>query len=229
MAAHFTLVLDTRPPANPVLLINGGSAITGIRDVAVQLASADFESGSADVTQMKVWGDVDPVTDWRVQVLEGDSEWFDFDPEIAVRLATGNGRKHLYAKLRDDVLNETLAFTDFIDLDSNAPVVSITTPVDRARISKRAGADEATFSWQSSRDFTEYQVRVVPNVGSPSIAGVLIPTTAGSLNTSGTGSFPDATPITTQINGTDLATASPGDTTKIIKVFVRDTTGVWSS
>ncbi len=230
MAASFTLTLDTRPPANPVILIAGGAAVTGAPEVVVQLDSADYEGGMGDVVDMKIWGDVDPTTDPAIQPLEVDSDWVTFDPDLNVRLSAGDGRKHLYAKLRDDVNNATLAFTDFIDLDSTSPIVSITTPVDEAKISKVSPSNTATFSWQASNDFDRYEVRVVPSVGSPHVAGVPIPSTAGSANVSGTGSFPADTPIVTQIKGTDLQTASPGDTTKIIKVFVRDaSTAVWSA
>lgn len=229
MPAYFVLELDTRAPANPVLLINGGAAVTGTPEVAVQLDSADYLGGAADVVEMKIWGDVDPTTDATIQTLEADSDWRAFDGELNVRLTAGDGRKHLYAKLRDDVLNVTLAFTDFIDLNSTAPIVEVTTAVDEGKISKVVGANTATFGWESSRAFDRYEVRVVPSIGSPSVAGVLIPSTAGSVNVSGTGSFPADTPITTQVKGTDLQTASPGDTEKIIKVFVRDaSTAVWS-
>lgn len=230
MSASFTLILDTKPPANPVVLINGGAAVTGAREVTVQLGTTDYLAGAEDVTDMIIWGDVEPTTDPLIQPLEADSEWRTYETEINVRLSAGDGRKHLYVKLRDDVLNATLAFTDFIDYDSTAPIVSITTPVDEAKISKVSPSDVATFSWQSSRAFDRYEVRVVPSTGSPSVAGVLIPTTAGSTHTSGSASFPANTPIVTQIRGTDLQTASPGDTAKIIKVFVRDaSTADWSS
>lgn len=225
----FTLTLDTRPPGNPTLLINAGAAVTGRREVTLDIGTSDYEAGARDVAQMKLWGDVDPAADPAVQPLEADSDWQAFDPTYAVRLSTGAGRKTIYARLQDDVCNITLPFSDFIDLDLNAPVVTVTTAVDRSRISKVAPCDTAVFVWESNRAYDRYEVRVVPTTGSPQGAGVVIPTAAGSVNTSGTGATAANTARTTTIKGTDLEAASPGDTRKIIKVFVRDsTTGLWS-
>lgn len=229
MSSYFTLELDTKAPANPTLIINGGASLTGVQPVVVQLSSTDFGGGANDVSLMKLWGDVDPDSNPDIQVLEDESAWQNFAATLSVRLSAGNGRKHIYARLRDDVCNETVVFSDFIDLDTDAPVVSITTPVDNDKISRVSPCDTATFAWQASASFVEYQVRVVPSIGSPSVAGVVIPSTAGSSHTSGSGSFPATTPITTVIKGTDLATASPGDTPKIIKVFVRTSGGTWSA
>jgi hypothetical protein len=228
MSSFFFLELDTAAPANPTLLLNGGAAVTSAQVVQVSLATPDYQGGAEDVTQMKLWGDVDPTADPNVQTAEGASDWTDFATEAVVKLSAGSGRKTLYAKLRDDVLNETLVFSDFIDLDLTAPVVSISTAVDRSRISKVPGANLAIFGWQSSHAFTHYEVRVVPNVGSPHQAGVLIPATHGSVNTSDDGSFLANTEFVTQIRGADLEAASPGNTTKLIKVYVRDGSNVWS-
>lgn len=228
MGSYFELVLDTSPPANPDLLLQGGAGTTGTRIIQVDLSTADYQGGASDVAQMKLWGDVDPVADALVQPLEADSAWQTFSRLYAVTLSAGDGRKVLRARLRDDVRNETLEFNDFIDYSSVIPVVDITTGVDRSRISKKAGFDQAIFSWQASEGFTEYQVRVVPSIASPHQAGVPIATAGGSVNTSGAGSFPALTPIATTIRGADLEAASPGDTAKIVKVFVKDTSGLWS-
>lgn len=226
----FTLILDTKPPAAPALLIEAGVATVGRRQVSVALSSADYLSGSADVAEMKLWGDVDPTADPAVGVLEADSDWQTYQPTYLVRLSDGAGRKTLYARLKDDVCNQTVVFSDFIDLSLTVPVVTVVTAIDRSRISKIAPCDTAVFLWESSLDFDRYEVRVVPTAGSPHGAGVLIPTTAGSINTSANGAFLADTPITTTIKGTDLAVASPGDGTKIIKLFVRKAgTQVWSS
>jgi hypothetical protein len=226
--SYFTLTLDTTAPANPSLLINGGAATTADQIVQVALASPDYGGGARDVTQVKLWGDVDPTGDPLVRSTEDVSSWQAFSPEVVVKLSAGSGRKRIYARLRDDVCNETLVFSDFIDLDTDSPSVEITTAVDRSRISKTAPCDAATFAWQATHPFSHYEVRVVPTIGSPHLAGVVIPVAAGSLNVSGDGSYPAETPIVTVIRGADLEAASPGDTDKVIKVFVLDTNGVWS-
>ena len=59
--------------------------------------------------------------------------------------------------------------------------------------------------------------------------GTVIPTTAGSTNTSGSdGGYEADTNIQVTIKGTDLETASSGDGVKIVKVFVRNAAGTWS-
>lgn len=223
MSAHFTVVLDTAPPASPVLLVNGGADRTGDRVVMVALATP-----SLDVAEMKIWGDIDPTANPLFQATEGASDWTLWSPEVAIRLSAGTGRKYLYARLKDDVCNETPAFTDWIDYDADAPVVAITNPPDRTRISATAPCDTTTFSWECGHDFTDYMVRVVPSIGSPREAGVLVGTTHGSTGTAGTGSFPASTPRTTTVRGADLLAASPGDGSKVVKVFCKDTAGVWS-
>lgn len=224
----FTLTLDTRPPANPSVLINGGASLTGSRDVNVTLGTSDFETGARDVASMIIWGDVDPTYDPAVQASENTSQWQAFQVNYAVRLAPGTGRKTVWARLRDDVYNQTLPFSDYIDYDTTVPVVTITTPVDHGRISKVAPHDTAIFSWEANMAFDRYEVRVVPTTGSPESAGVVVPTTGGSVATSGSGSFAPNTPITTTIKGADLEAASPGDTVKIVKIFTRSS-GVWSA
>lgn len=70
---------------------------------------------------------------------------------------------------------------------------------------------------------------VVPQTNSTQESGRVIPTDAGSINTSGTeGNYEASTPISVTITGTDLETASGGDGVKIIKVFVKTEAGLWS-
>lgn len=224
MTSHFTLTLDTAPPASPLLDINDGASRTGDPVVSLKVSSA-----SADTREMKIWGDLDTTVDGRFQTLEGDSQWTLWSPEVIVRLTAGTGRKYLYARLRDDVMNETVAFTDWIDLDLDSPVVAITSPPNRSRISNHPPLDSVLFAWSANRPFVHYEVRVVPSTGSPFGAGVLLGSASGSTHVSGTGSFDAGSPISTTIEGLDLQAASPGDSSKIIKVFVQDAGGVWSS
>lgn len=228
MSSFFTLTLDTQPPASPEVLINGGAIASGSRDVRVALRTADYQTGAHDVTKMRIWGDVDPTADPKIQMAELDSTWMAYSEEVVVRLATGTGRKHVRARLMDDVCNVTLEFSDFIDYDPALPVITVVSPVTRSRISKTAPCRQAMFAWQSSHAFDRYEVRVVPNVGSPHQAGILVGTGHGSTNVSADGTFAANTAISTVIDGADLEAASPGDGSKVVKVFVRSTTGVWS-
>jgi hypothetical protein len=224
----FVLILDTAPPSNPSISLNGGADYTGDQIVQARLGTGDYDAGQRDVLEMKLWGDVDPTADPSVDDSEGLSSWQPYQEYINVKLAPGDGIKFVYAKLRDDVGNETVAFVDSLTLDTVRPVVTITSGVDHARVSKVAGHDTATFSWESNQPFVEYVVRAVPTSGSPFNAGVPILTTHGSTGVAGTGAFAALTPITSAIHGADLEVANPGDTPKVVKVFVRNSAGNWS-
>jgi hypothetical protein len=88
----------------------------------------------------------------------------------------------------------------------------------------------ASFSFQVDQVFDEYKVKVVPSSGSLESAGTLIPTTNGSTNMSGSaGGYPATTNINSTIDGRDLELADAGDGTKVVKIFVRDPSGNWST
>jgi hypothetical protein len=226
MSAYFELELDTVGPAGVAAVIDAGAAFTSDVDVSLGVTTTDPDTTGY---QVKIWGDVDPAFNASIQPLEVNSAWITLASPHAVRISTGDGSKTLNVRIRDDVLNESAPASDSITLDTTVPVVSITSGPDRTVVSKQAGVNVATFSWQSDADYDAYEVRVVPATTSPRTAGTVIPTTAGSTNTSGSeGSA--ATPITSSINATDLETASPGDGDKVIKVFVQDPdTGNWSN
>lgn len=226
---YFNLTLDTSPPADPAVLINSGAASTGSQNVLLTITTSDYTGGAADVTQMLIWGDVDPAADGTVQPTEGASAWIAFAETKVIRLSAGSGRKTIFVILQDDVGNPTVVFSDFIDLNVDVPIVSITTPVSNAKVSLISPFNQSTFSWEVDRAFVAYQVRAVPNAGSSNISGVPLGTTNGSSNVSGTGSFTANTPITTLIKAADLVAASPGNTTKVIKVFAQYEDGTWSA
>ncbi len=229
MAAFFTLTLDTTAPAGVTVEINNGDAATASLDVTLAIATSD---GDTSGYTMKVYGDVDDAqapTEYRA--AEGDAPWISFAASKAVRLAAGDGSKTVRVKVRDDVWNVSAEATDAITLDTSAPVVTITEAPSRSRISKVAGRDETVFEFEVDVEFSEFEVRVVPNSGSGHTAGDLIPTAGGSVNTSGAaGPYAAATPIEVTINGVDLETADAGDGDKVVKVFARASGGAqnWS-
>ena len=221
MASYFNLTLDTLAPSGLAVHLNGDDIYTTTATVQMTLDLTD------EVTtgyQMKIWG-VEGVED------EGSATWETYAAEKSITLPTGDGLKTVHVKVRDSVGNETAEATDSITLDTAVPTVTVTGP-DNSTISEVDGFDKAIINFMSDIAFVEYKVCVVPATSSTQDAGTLIPATAGSINTSGTSEdepYEADTNIQVTITGTDLKTASSGDGTKIVKVFVRNAAGTWST
>ena len=218
MASFFNLTLDTLAPTGLTVSLNDSAEYTTSATVTL---SVEVEDSPTTGYQMKIWG-------INSAESEEDASWETYTSSKSITLISGDGQKTVYVKVRDDVGNETSAVTDTIILDTKVPSVTITGP-DKSKISKVATFNESSFSFSADVAFEEYKVCVVPQNSSTQEAGQVIPTTAGSTNTSGSdGDYEASTPIQVMINGTDLETVSGGDGVKIIKVFVRTAAGTWS-
>lgn len=218
MASFFNLTLDTLAPTGLTVSLNDSAEYTTSATVTL---SVEVEDSPTTGYQMKIWG-------INSAESEEDASWETYTSSKSITLISGDGQKTVYVKVRDDVGNETSAVTDTIILDTKVPSVTITGP-DKSKISKVATFNESRFSFSADVAFEEYKVCVVPQNSSTQEAGQVIPTTAGSTNTSGSdGDYEASTPIQVMINGTDLETVSGGDGVKIIKVFVRTAAGTWS-
>ena len=178
---------------------------------------------------MLIWGDVDPTYDTNVKTTEGTSLWAAFNASPQIKLASGDGSKTINVRVRDDVHNASSVAVDSISMDTSLPTVTVTT-ADVSKISKIAGKDTFSFTFSSNENFTEYKVKLVSATGATENTGTTIPTTNGSINTSGTaGNYTSGQVITTTIKGNDLALAGAStDGQKIIKIFVKDGSGQWS-
>lgn len=218
MASYFNLTLDTLAPAGLTVTLNDGAEYTTSASVTLKLKLTDSTTTGY---QMKIWG-IDGVDD------EGSASWETYAAQKSITLASGDGLKTVHVKVRDDVGNESAEASDTITLDTAIPAVTVTGP-DKSKISKVATYNQCRFSFMADVDFAEYKVCVVPQNTSTQDAGQVIPTTAGSTNTSGSeGNYKASNAIQVVITGTDLETASGGDGVKIIKVFVRTAAGSWS-
>ena len=219
MASYFNLTLDTLAPAGLAVQLNGDDIYTTTPSVELTLTLTDSPTTGY---QMKIWG-VEGVTD------EGSASWETYAASKSVTLPSGDGLKTVYVKVRDAVGNESSAASDSITLDTAVPTVTVTGP-DKSTISKVVGFDMAVINFMSDIAFEEYKVCVVPATSSTQESGTQIPTTNGSVNTSGSaGGYEADTNIEVKINGTDLETASSGDGVKIVKVFVKNAAGTWST
>ncbi len=234
MANYVTITLDTTAPSSPSLSLNGGAQYTTTSLVTATIGTGD---GTTTGYQMKLYGDIDVA--WAkangilssgspaTSVTEAEAQWITFTTSKQLQLTTGDGNKTVNVKIRDDVHNPSAQASDSIIMDTEKPEATVTSP-DVSKISKVSGKDTVSFSFTADEAFKEYKVKVVASTGASHDTGVLVPKTAGSTNTSGTGSFPASTPITVTIKGADLETASAGDGAKIVKVFILDTSGNWS-
>jgi hypothetical protein len=225
MASTFNLTLDTTAPAGVALNIDSGAAYATSQSVTAQPTTSD---GDTTGYQMKLWGSVDPAANANIQATEGASAWITYSASQAVSLSSGDGLKTLNVRIRDDVGNESSSASDTITLDTTVPVATVSVAASPTKISKISTFDTSTFSFQADVAIQAWKVKVVPATGSAHTAGTTIPTTAGSTNTTG-GALAATTNQSVSIKGTDLETASSGDGTKIVKVFVQDLAGNWST
>lgn len=225
MANNFNLTLDTTAPGGVALNINSSASYASTQAVTAQPLTTD---GVTTSYQMKIYGDVDTADNANIQATEGASSWITYSTSQAVKLSSGDGSKTLRLKIRDDVGNASSEVTHSITLDTAAPVATISVAASPTKISKIATFDTTTFQFQADSAIQAWKVKVVPSTGSIESAGTTIPTTAGSTNTTGT-TLAATTNQTVTIKGTDLETASSGDGTKIVKVFVQDLAGLWST
>lgn len=220
MAAYFNLTLDTLAPSGLTLTINGGVSTVTSTSVTLGVSVSD---GDTSGYSMLIYGDV------GAGLTEGEATWESFATSKSITLKTGDGSKTVKAKVKDDVGNVSAEATVTVTLDTTVPVVSISAGPDYSKVSTVSGYDTCTFSFQADSVFTEYKVKVVTSTSALHSTGTQLGTTNGSTNMSGSGSFPASTPIQCTIKGADLSAAVSGvNQAHIIKVFVKDTSGLWS-
>ena len=219
MASYFNLTLDTLAPSGLSVLINGGAQYTSQQEVTLTISLDDPETSNY---QMKIWGIA------GVDAEEGAS-WETFSKTKTVNVASGDGLKTIYVKVRDDVWNESSAASDTITLNTAVPVVTITGP-DVAKISKVAQKNVSSFTFRCDVKIIEWKVMVVKSNSALENTGTnkQIPTVGGSTNMTGSTPTEAETPVSCTIYGADLESASSGDGVKIVKVFAKSESGVWS-
>lgn len=219
-SGSFYLTLDTLPPQNVSL----GT------DIATNntLTTCTIATGDVDTTgyQMKLWGDVDLGYDVNVQDTEQNSSWIAFNPSFNVTLSGTIGDRDLYLKIRDDVGNESAVANSPIILDTIKPISTITNVPLAPKLSAQPGYNNVSSTWINDETFYEYSVRVVPTPESPYEDGIQIPTTNGSQNVQGVGTFESNSGIITRIEVDDLKLIAD-DGIITVKFFTKDIAGNW--
>lgn len=219
MPSNFLLTLDTLGPQGVAATLDGGAAYTNTPSVTLTTTTSD-----PDITgyQMKIWGDIE-----GGPIPEASAVWTTYASASAITLSSGDALKTVNVRLRDDVWNESGIASAAITLDTTAPTVSITSGPDRTRVSRIVDRRQSTFTWSADENIDRYEVRVVPAATSLHTEGTLLTNTSGgSSNLSADGAIAGGSAMTTVIDGRDLPDPD-GD--KRVKVFVRDTSGKWST
>lgn len=219
MASYFNLTLDTLAPSGVKVTINDGAQYASSRAVNLKISTSDSQTSNY---QMKIWG-IEGVAS------ESAAKWETFSTTKSVTLTDGDGLKTVYVKVRDDVWNESTQASDTITLNTAVPVVTISGP-DVAKISKVAEKNVSSFTFRSDVKIVAWKVMVVQSNSATEGTGTnkQIPTDGGSTNMTGSTPTEADTPVSCTIYGADLESASSGDGVKIVKVFVKSESGIWS-
>lgn len=216
MASYFNLILDTLAPQGVSLKINGGQTATASKTVTLTIGTTDTPTTGY---RMKIWGVAGILT-------EADASWETFTTSKQVTLPDDDGAKTVSLKIQDDVFNESAVVTASITLNTAVPTVTVNAP-DYSKISRTTARNTATFTFTPDSDITEWKVCYVPTISATESQGTVIPSDNGSTNMTGTTKTAN-TEVSCSVKGEDLYTVYGSDKVGIIKVFVKNTLGVWS-
>jgi len=226
MTNFIYITLDTTAPSNPSIKVEGDAIFTTSQLVTLTIGTGDSVTTNY---QMKIWGDVDTAYNANIKGTEVLSNWIPYNASQQIKLSTIDGTKNVNLKIRDDVHNESSISTDSIKLDTKIPTVTATS-ADVSKISKIVGKDTFSFTFSSDKDISEYKVKLVGLTNATHDTGNLIPTTNGSVNTSGVVTILEGQVTTVTIKAKDLELAGAStDGQKVVKIFVRDALNNWSA
>lgn len=205
-------------PAGADFTIAGGQETTPGREVTLIVSSRDHIVGANNVSDVKVWGDIQPDSNTYMATTEGNADWFRFSPEIDVVLSAGAGTKTINVQIRNAAMMVTDTITRTIDLLDGTPEVAILWRTDRRTIRSASLGSVFSIAWSSSHDYDAYEVRSVTNMNATRDEGTLV--SSGGSGTAGT--------VVTSSIDTDDYTLSTGTGVMMGKVFV-SVGGSWYS
>lgn len=224
MASFFRLTLDLTAPVLTSITLNGGQS-----RISTSIVPYSITATGTDIYQMKLWqstsGTYDPT-------LEAAATWTSYSATGNYSLVTSvsGTTYYIWCRIRDDVGNESTTYvSSSIIYDSTAPVVTITGP-DVSKISEVSGFNTSVFSFSANETINQWKVMVVQSESAAHDAAtnVQIPATGGSINVTGNTEKAASEAVQVTIKGADLHTAG-AEGSNIIKVFVKDLTGLWSN
>lgn len=147
-------------PREAFISVAGGIPEVHMRQVPLAVSSIDHVTGYGNVTEMRVWGDIDP--GFLPSIFgpeQGDSRWIPFSPVQTLVLSAGDGEKVINAQIRNGSRFETSVMTDEIVLKAT-PHVTILWMEDKRVPS---GSSDVAMRWSASHDATASRLMVAPH------------------------------------------------------------------
>lgn len=228
-ASYFNLIIDTTAPGGVTLELNGNATYTTNQIITAAIGTSDTPTTGY---QVLIWGDVDPAYNASIQTTQGGSAWITpgaFPANQSVKVSSGDALKTINIRVRDDVWVESGTVTKTITLDTGVPTVNITGAPDATKLSTVSGKRTVNFTFTvGSEAVTAWEVMLVSSGAATHDTGTLIGTTNGSTGVSGGAKAASATQAVS-LDARDIVAASAGDGTKVIKVFVKDASDLWST
>ncbi len=154
--------------------IAGGQTTTRSREVNLTVSSYDFVSGANNVTDLKVWCDLQSESNRFIAPLEADADWFRFAPSIPIVLSAGAGTKTITVQVRNAAMLTTDEIERSITLLDGDPHVSIMWMSDRRTIRSSVVGRMFSAAWSCSHDFDGFEVWTVNSLSSERGDGTLL-------------------------------------------------------
>lgn len=139
---HDSITLDTSPPSGDLVIINGDNEFTNNSEVWLTLGATD---ATTQVTHMMISNDLSFQT----------ATWEDYSQSRKWNLESGEGKRNVYVKFRDNAGNESTPYADSITLDTSPPRGSVSIKPDDEYIK----SPEVTLSLQAF-DRLSYAIRM---------------------------------------------------------------------
>lgn len=212
--------IDSLPRELITIQIGDGSGSGSWRNVGVAVSHRDVYSGYRDITDMLIYGDVDPNCNPRVALVQADSDWMPYQAVVSLILSAGPGLKTINVILRTRA-SRTITGNVTYTLSDGLPHISI---LRQSRQAVLGVSDTQIIAWSCSHPFVSYGVYLAPASDAQIDACMLL---GSGTNVSGTGSWTAGQMIETSFTSADLqaiAAAASGVKSGIYPVWTTGST-----
>lgn len=148
-------------PREPIqVTIDGGLSGGDFRGVSLSITHRDVYSGYRDITDMLVWGDVDPNFHPRIGQSSGVSDWMNYVALLPIVLSAGAGTKTINCQMRTKARRLLPVASSTYAMTANTPHITVLRQSRRANL---LSTSTATLAWSCSHAFASYGVYLAPN------------------------------------------------------------------